>query len=204
MARIAELPRPTWYLLLAAALDPTCSVKALRAAAAEVMGARVELADLQPAIDAQLVRQEVVGLVFRHPLLASAIAQHARLDERVRMHVALAGTFTMTRTGGSGTWPPRRSAKRRRGRRARRVGGRAARRGALAVSVAALDRAATLATGDDRRAELLSHASLYALEAGRGRLALELAGRAAKANLEVHDRARMLIVAREVSPGKRR
>ena len=117
------------------------------------------------------------------------------------MHVALAATFTddedrrVWHLAAAALGPDDKVAE-----ALVELGERAARRGAIAVSVAALDRASALAADDRRRSELLSRASAYALEAGRGHRAVELADRAAQGRLGVQDRARMLIVAREVRP----
>jgi DNA-binding CsgD family transcriptional regulator/tetratricopeptide (TPR) repeat protein len=78
---------------------------------------------------------------------------------------------------------------------------RAARRGAVTVSIAALDRAPSLVTDKAREAELLLRSSEYAVELGRGALALDLASRADVGQLEPSGPARLLIIREAVNPG---
>jgi DNA-binding CsgD family transcriptional regulator len=76
------------------------------------------------------------------------------------------------------------------------------RRGAMSVSIAALDRAASLATGKASQAEFLMRASEQAAELGRGGLALDLLSRADVPRLEPFGQARQLIVREDVHPGQ--
>ena len=80
-------------------------------------------------------------------------------------------------------------------------GDRAARRGAVTVSIAALDRASSLVTDKAREAELLLRASESAVELGRGPLALDLASRADVRQVEPFGDARTLIIRAGVNPG---
>ncbi len=86
-ARVAGLPEPTRILLLLAALDGTGDLGVLEAAAQRSAD------ELAPAERARLVRfDEPSGrLVFRHPLVRSAVVEQSTIDERRRAHRHLAG-----------------------------------------------------------------------------------------------------------------
>jgi DNA-binding CsgD family transcriptional regulator len=85
-ARVAGLPEPTRLLLLLAALDGTGDLGVLEAAA------KCSTDELAPAERARLVRfDEPSGrLVFRHPLVRSAVVEQSTIDERRRAHRDLA------------------------------------------------------------------------------------------------------------------
>jgi DNA-binding CsgD family transcriptional regulator len=86
-ARVANLPEPTRSLLLLAALDGTGDLGVLEAAAQRSTD------ELAPAERARLVRFDEPGgrLVFRHPLVRSAVVEQSTIDERRRAHRTLAG-----------------------------------------------------------------------------------------------------------------
>jgi DNA-binding CsgD family transcriptional regulator len=86
-ARVAGLPEPTRAMLLLAALDGTGDLGVLEAAA------QCSTDELAPAERARLVRfDEPSGrLVFRHPLVRSAVVEQSTIDERRRAHRTLAG-----------------------------------------------------------------------------------------------------------------
>jgi DNA-binding CsgD family transcriptional regulator len=86
-ARVANLPGPTRSLLLLAALDGTGDLGVLEAAAQRSTD------ELAPAERVRLVRfDEPSGrLVFRHPLVRSAVVEQSTIDERRRAHRMLAG-----------------------------------------------------------------------------------------------------------------
>jgi DNA-binding CsgD family transcriptional regulator len=87
----ATLPEPARLALLVAALGEGRLDEVLNAAAA-VAGRRLELADVQPAVDARLVQPLGADLTvrFRHPLVRSALRQNAEPDVRRACHLALA------------------------------------------------------------------------------------------------------------------
>jgi DNA-binding CsgD family transcriptional regulator len=86
--RVRDLPAATGYLLLLAALEGTGSLSLLRAAAA----GRWDVDDLAPAERAGLVHiDEHTGLLlFRHPLIRSAVVELSASNEVRRAHQALA------------------------------------------------------------------------------------------------------------------
>jgi DNA-binding CsgD family transcriptional regulator len=82
------LPAPTRQLLLLAALQARASLAMLRTA----LPGRSDVDDLAPAQQADLVHADAAGgrLVFRHPLIRSAIVQMTSPGERRSAHRALA------------------------------------------------------------------------------------------------------------------
>ncbi|MFG2358812.1 helix-turn-helix transcriptional regulator [Streptomyces sp. NPDC048521] len=90
-SRVAALPAATRHLLLTAALDSGGDLSVLEAAA----GDDHRLDDLAPAERDQLVRIETDGhrVVFRHPLIRSAVVAESTSDERRRAHRALAAVL---------------------------------------------------------------------------------------------------------------
>jgi DNA-binding CsgD family transcriptional regulator len=167
-----------------------------------VAGSPVHEADIQPAIDARLVRLLGDKVTFCHPLIASAIYQSATVGGRQQVHTALAQVIPDTddrrvwHLAAAALGPDDSVA-----RELEALADRAARRGAVAVAIAALDRASSLVSDKAREAELLLRASESAVELGRGRLAVDLASRADVRQLEPFGEARMLIIREAVSPG---
>ena len=86
--QVSELPAPTRYLLLLAALEGTGDLAVLRAAAA----ARREIDDLAPAERAGLVyvEEDTGRLAFRHLLIRSTVLQLSVSEDVRRAHRALA------------------------------------------------------------------------------------------------------------------
>ena len=89
-SQVSELPPSTRYLLLLAVLEGTGDLRPLQAAA----GQR-EIDDLAPAEEAGLVYvAEGTGrVVFRHPLIRSAIRELSASGDVRRAHLALAAQF---------------------------------------------------------------------------------------------------------------
>ena len=163
----AALPDRTRSLLLvASAADDDLLDDTLRAAAL-VVGDTMTAADLDPAIGAQLVSVDGARLHFRHPLVRSAIYQAAGMAERQAAHAALADALAD------------RSDRRAWHRAAATLGtdedvaaeldavaDDAIRRGAVAVAVAAYERAAELSERSSRRANRLLRAAETAFALG--------------------------------------
>lgn len=143
--RLSALPRATRTLLLVAAADEGAALGDLLLAASEVEGCEVTLDALPAAVAAGLVEIDGPRLRFRHPLMRSAIHETMQHLERSAVHAALAAVA--------------RDPDRRVWHRAAAVIGvdatiateledvavRARRRGAAAISMEALERAAQLA-----------------------------------------------------------
>ena len=159
--RAEDLPRDTQWLLLIAALDDRDGVSEIVAAA------RVPASAITPAVDARLIEIDGPSLRFRHPLIRSAIQQRATVEEQHAAHGALAEVVgDVDRAAwhrAAATDAPDESAAALLDDAAER----AIRRGALAVAVAALQRAATLSADGRGRGMRLLRAVGVAYELGR-------------------------------------
>ncbi|TML97280.1 MAG: LuxR family transcriptional regulator [Actinobacteria bacterium] len=89
-ARIADLPEPTRWLLLVAAIHDEEHVSEVLRAGSLAAAAELDADDLQPAADAAIVDLDVQTVRFRHPLMRSAVLQGASAQQRRRVHEALA------------------------------------------------------------------------------------------------------------------
>ena len=166
-ARVSELPEEARLVLLVAALDDGDAVGEILRAASIISGKALGLDVAAPAADARIIDVDLHMLRFRHPLIRSAVAQGASAGDRRRVHEALADVLA--------DQPDRRA-----WHRAALLSGeheeialelehaafRAQRRGAIAVAVSALRRAADLSEGTARSRRLLGAARL-AVELGR-------------------------------------
>jgi len=172
--RVSHLPEPTRALLLTAALDTGDLAEALQAAT-RLHGALISEEALEPAVAAGLAQEDVHRIRFRHPLVRSAIAQAASSARLRAAHEALAITLA--------DYPDRRV-----WHHATAVVGydddvahelevaatRAARRGAQAVAVAALERAAVLTRDPAERGGRFLQAVEWASDLGRPELVTRL------------------------------
>ena len=201
-ARVAELPDPARLLLSAVAADAGCSLAELSEAASAAAGRPVTEADIQPAIDARLVRLDGDRVVFSHPLIAASIYQSLTVGDRQRLHRALAQVIPpgndrrVWHLAASVHGPDDTVAS-----ELEALADRAARRGAVTVSIAALDRAAALLTDKARQADLMLRAAELATELGRGQLALDLLARTDIGQIEPFGHARGLIIREAVRTG---
>lgn len=198
-ARLPDLPATTRTLLLVLAADTGCSLAEALHATALVRGAPAEIDAVDPAVAAQLVEvDEQAQPRFRHPLIGSAVHQAATLAERVAVHAALAQVVadqpdrSAWHSAAAVIGPDDEVAD-----RLEAAATRAQRRGAVAIAVAALERAGQLRTDPRRRAGLLLRAAETAIELGR-RYAAELLSEVAGASLPQLDRARSLLVAETI------
>lgn len=177
--QISGLPEPTSTLLLVAAAAHTADLATVLRAA-ETLGAQVS--DLRPAEDAGLVHSDGSTLVFRHPMLRSAVYQSAGLSRRLQAHRALAEVSTAPEDADLRAWHlaaaatgPEESAAAALEATAERARVRSGYHGA----VAAYERAADLSTDADTRVRRLVPAAETAVEAGQFDRARALAERAA-------------------------
>ncbi|MBF6398663.1 AAA family ATPase [Nocardia cyriacigeorgica] len=177
--QISALPEPTSTLLLVAAAAHTADLATVLRAA-ETLGAQVS--DLRPAEDAGLVHGDGNTLVFRHPMLRSAVYQSAGLSRRLQAHRALAAASTAPEDADLRAWHlaaaatgPEESAAAELEATAERARVRSGYHGA----VAAYERAADLSTDADARVRRLVLAAETAVEAGQFDRAWALAERAA-------------------------
>jgi DNA-binding CsgD family transcriptional regulator len=158
--RVAGLPDATRVLLLVAALSDGDRLDEILAVSTAVARVPVDLGAAGPAAEAGIVDADLQTIRFRHPLIRSAVAQSAGLAERRAVHEALADVLDE---------PDRRA-----WHRAALLSGehediaveleeaaaRARRRGAVAVAVTALRRAAELGEPSSRGRRLLAAAGL--------------------------------------------
>jgi DNA-binding CsgD family transcriptional regulator len=191
-ARVSELPTATRAVLLVAAMDDGGVLAEVLAAAALLAGEDLVLDDLMPAVTAQLVVVDESDIRFRHPLVRSAIHQAASLSQRHESHAALAEVLAA-------------QPQRRVWHRAASVVGtdegiaaeleatavHAHRRGGGLVAVAALERAAKLTAGAERRADCQLRAAELAFELGRRDLVGRILREVETLELAPLDRARV-------------
>jgi DNA-binding CsgD family transcriptional regulator len=166
--RVATLPATTRAILRVAALDDGSSLTEIYAAARLLAGEAVGVAELEPALRARLVSVAGIELRFGHPLMRSAIQQTMPAAERQAAHGALAAVLDAH---------PDRQARHRAAATSTAdetlaqtledAALRAARRGAVAEAVTALEHAAALSGDPVGRTERLLRAADYAVELGR-------------------------------------
>jgi DNA-binding CsgD family transcriptional regulator len=166
-ARVSDLPEATRLLLLVAAHSDDERLSDIVDAAGAVAGSTLGLDLLEPAAEAGIVDLDMRSVRFRHPLIRSAVRQSASLLRRRRVHEALAEVLRAE--------PDRRVWHRAAlisgtheeiANELEEAAGRARRRGALAVAVTALRRAAELSPPRQRARRLLAAAEL-AFELGQ-------------------------------------
>ncbi len=175
VSRYGELPLATRTALLVAAVDDALEVGEVLKAASIMRSRPVTIADLTPAAAARLADIDQTELRFRHPVIRSAIRQGASLADRLAAHAALAA--------GLEDQPDRRAWHRAASVIGRDEGAanelveaaaRARARGALVVSINALERAANMTPDPARRVERLLSATELAFELGRRDLVARL------------------------------
>ena len=202
-SRVEELPEENRMLLLAAAIDPTCELRVLLEATGSVVGQRLSVATVDAAAEAGLVELDATAHVrFRHPLMASAIYGAASFAERLRVHEALADA--LDHQPDKQIWH----------RASAAVGideplsvelehsaDRALLRGAPAMGVSTLRRAAELTADRARRSSLLLRAAELAGELGQRVVAAELASLADTAETGPVEQARLAAVGEIVGLG---
>src|SRR5215207_1033561 len=92
-ARAADLPYETQLLLLVAALNDSESLSEVLEAGRLAAGEPVGVESLQAAADVAIVELDERTVRFRHPLMRSAVRQNASVEQRQRVHAALAATL---------------------------------------------------------------------------------------------------------------
>jgi DNA-binding CsgD family transcriptional regulator len=173
-ARGAELPQATRSLLLVSAADEGCMLGEVLDAVSLIEGRRVTIEALAPAAAARLVEIEGTRLRFRHPLVRSAIYHAAGVAQRRGAHAALAEVLvdpdrSVWHRAAAALAPDERLAA-----QLEEAADRAGRRGAVAVEMAALERAADLSVRPEHRGRRLLRAAELAFELARPRVGLRL------------------------------
>ncbi len=165
--QVSGLPAQTRDFLLLAAADECASAGELLAAASVLGGAKVPLDALAPAERAGLASIAGGSIIFRHPLVRSAIYQSACAGPRRQVHAALAAVLTgepdrrLWHVAASTVGPDESVA-----REVELLSVRLARHGAIGVAVAAARRAAVLSADSSQRCSRLLRAGELAFEAG--------------------------------------
>jgi DNA-binding CsgD family transcriptional regulator len=200
-ARLSELSPAARSLVQVAAVDDAGNIAEILAAATIVEGSEVTAADLAPAIRVGLIRTTDGELLFRHPLVRSAIYQEAGDARRLAAHAALAAVLTAD--------PDRRAWHRAAATlgpddevaaELEEAATRAKRRGAAATAVAALERAAVLSADSGYRAMRLVAAAEMAFDVGRRDILARLLREAGSMNLGSLERARIVWIREQTDP----
>ena len=201
--RLEELPAETLRLLLLAAAEPVGD-PVLMWQAAERLGIEADAAD---AAEADGWLEVGAHVVFRHPLVRSAVYHAAPPQERHAVHRALAEATDPT------VDPDRRAWHRAQATRGpdeeiacelERSAGRAQSRGGLAAAAAFLERASALTLDPARRARRALAAAEGKFRAGALDASLGLLATAEPGPLEEVDRARVDRLRAEIAFASRR
>ncbi|MFF2557489.1 AAA family ATPase [Nocardia sp. NPDC058058] len=163
-ARGSALPEPTRSALLVAALNDGDSANETLTATGILLHAPVTSEVLAPAVTARLIGIGSGTVIFRHPLVRSALVAAATAEERRRAHQALAETLGAApdrqvwhrAAGTSGADEDVAAALEDAAERSRHRGG----------AIAALERAAALSSTPVRRADRLLRAAELAVDSG--------------------------------------
>jgi hypothetical protein len=176
-----------------AAADERGSAAELLAAASVLRVAEVPLDAWAPAEEAGLASIVDGSIIFRHPLVRSAIYQSAGAGRRRQVHAALAAVLTgepgrrLWHVAASTVGPDEAVAH-----EVELLSVRLARRGAIGVAVAAARRAAALSADSSRRCSRVVRAGEWALEAGESDLLRRLVSEAEQLNPDGEQRARLM------------
>jgi DNA-binding CsgD family transcriptional regulator len=155
--------------------------RALLVAAASESATGGDLAALEPAEEAGLVRIHAGSVAFRHPLVRSAVYHAASADERRAAHRTLADALTAEEDSDRRAWHLAAAAEgpdESVAAALEAAASRFAERGGQASASRALERAAELSEDDDACARRLHHAGRTAEHAGDLERAAVLAERA--------------------------
>ena len=177
LAQVESLPGDTRRLVLLAAADPTGDPRLLWRAAAQ-LGITRSAADGAVALGLVTISDRVV---FRHPLLRSALYRSTTATERGTIHLALAYATDQTVDPDRRAWHLAAAAMGPDARVAaelERSAARAQTRGGLAAASALLCRAVALTAEPARRADRALGAAEASLQAGSFEVAQELIGAA--------------------------
>ncbi|MER7742934.1 AAA family ATPase [Streptomyces sp. NPDC096538] len=166
VSRIQNLPAGTQYLLLVASMDGTGDLSTLHGAARE-SGGDVTLEDLVPAEHDQLVSVDASArrLLFRHPLISSAVVELSTSSQRRAAHQVLARVLSDPERRawhlGEAALEPDEQVAVQLEQHARRI----LNRGDAVAAIAALTRAADLSPVDTERARRLTEAAYIGADA---------------------------------------
>src|SRR5271165_1048835 len=199
--RLSELPRATRSLLVVASANDEAVVGEALKAAAILEGAETTVDRFIPVVAAGLVWIDGTKLHFRHPLVRSAIYQAASPAEREAAHRAL--SEVLIAQPDRRVWHRAAASLRADEEVAQELEDaaiRAERRGAPAVAIAALERAAELSEDTGNRGSRLMRAAELAFELGRQEPGLDLLRTAESLDLAADERTRLALL-REIREG---
>jgi DNA-binding CsgD family transcriptional regulator len=201
--RLARLPGDARRLLLIAAADPTGD-PALVWRAARLLGIPESIAE---TVEAEDVLELDVRVVFRHPLVRSAVYRAAGLKERRAVHRALAQATDPEVDPDRRAWHRAQAASmpdENVAAELERSAGRAQARGGLAAVAAFLERAAALTPQPARRAQRLLAAARADRDAGAPEAALGLLAGVEAGLLDELGRARVDLLRGQIASEQRR
>ena len=188
-ARIAALPKPSRLLLLLAAAEPTGDAALVWRAA--------ELLDISPEAAVPAVEADLAGfgtrVRFRHPLVRSAAYRAGTVQDRQRVHRALAEATDRDHDVDRRAWHLAHAATGPDEQVAvelEQSAGRAQRRGGVGAAAAFLERSAALTADRDKRAERVLAAAAAKVESGAFEAAVDLLGLARSEQLSEMQSAR--------------
>jgi DNA-binding CsgD family transcriptional regulator len=196
--RLAGLPSPSRRLLLVAAADPTGDA-VLVWRAAELLGIADSAAE---AAEVEGLADFTAGVVFRHPLVRSAVYGAASAHERRQAHQALAEATDPAVDPDRRAWHRAQATSRPDEDVAADLefsAGRAQARGGFAAAAAFMERSTELTTDPARRAGRALVAAEAKRQAGAVDSALRLAGMAERGPLDDFQRAQLELLRAQVS-----
>lgn len=170
-ARLSDLPDTARTLLFVTAENDGTSLYEILCAGEAVLGERVGVSALIPAIAAKLIEIDETEVRFRHPLVRSAMHQAADLATRQRIHAALAATVHdqldrhLWHRAAAVIGPDDELAG-----EYDRMAARALRRGAVAMAIEILEKAARLSSTTRARSDRLLRAAELAADLGQPEL----------------------------------
>ncbi|MEZ2126483.1 MULTISPECIES: AAA family ATPase [unclassified Sinorhizobium] len=170
-ARLSDLPATTQTLLFVAAENDGTSLYEILRAGEAVLGEQVGVDALTPAIAAKLIEIDETEVRFRHPLVRSAMHQAADLATRQRIHAALAAAVHdqldrhLWHRAAATIGPDDELAG-----EYDRMAARALRRGAVAMAIEVLEKAARLSSTTRAKSDRLLHAAELAADLGQPEL----------------------------------
>jgi DNA-binding CsgD family transcriptional regulator len=196
--RIAKLPAPSRRLLLTAAAEPTGD-PALVWRAAQDLGVDESAA---AAVEADGLLEMTPRVIFRHPLVRSAVYEAALPADRRNAHRALADATDAEFDPDRRAWHRAQAAWHPDDQVAKDLeesAGRAQARGGLAAAAAFLERAAELTVDSTHRVARTLAAAEAKRQAGALVAALELASRAERSPMDDHQSAQLEVLRGRVS-----
>jgi len=201
--RLAKLPGDARRLLLIAAADPTGD-PAVVWRAAQQLGIPESIAE---TVEAEDLLELGVRVVFRHPLVRSAVYRAARTTERRAVHRTLAQATDPEIDPDRRAWHRAQAASmpdENVAAELERSAGRAQARGGLAAVAAFLERAAALTPQPAHRAQRLLAAACANRDAGAPEAALGLLAGVEASLLDDLGRARVDLLRGQIASEQRR